>query len=91
MLTDHYGSPRRLADYRRQFEKTVRQDGEDPFIFMIELETLAVKAFRDVGPSSRIRMIRDRFIAGTILIVFRLRHPSRILLTDVEYGRAMPT
>ena len=29
-LTDHNGSPGRLADYRRQFERTVRQDGEDP-------------------------------------------------------------
>ena len=28
-LTDHNGSPGRLADYRCQFEKTVRQDGED--------------------------------------------------------------
>ena len=43
-VTDHYGSPGRLADYRRQFEKTGRQDGEDPSIFAIELETLAVKA-----------------------------------------------
>ena len=57
------GLPRRLADYRRQFEKTVRQDGEDPSIFAIELETLDVKAFRDMGPSALIRLILDRFIA----------------------------
>ena len=63
-LTDHYGSPGRLEDYQRQFEKTVRQDGEDPSIFAIELETLAVKAFGDMGPSARIRIIRDRLIAG---------------------------
>ena len=47
-LTDHYGSPGRLVDYRRQFEKTVRQDGKDPSQFAVALETLAVKAFRDM-------------------------------------------
>ena len=45
-LTDHYGSPGRLADYQRQFEKTARQDGKDPSIFTIDLETL--------GPAHRI-------------------------------------
>ena len=39
VLTDLYGSPGRLANYRRQFEKTARQDGSDPSIFAIELET----------------------------------------------------
>ena len=34
-LTEHYGSPGRLADYRRQFEKTARKEGEDPSIFAI--------------------------------------------------------
>ena len=29
-LTAHYGSPGRLADYRRQFERTIRTSGEDP-------------------------------------------------------------
>ena len=46
-LTAHYGSPGRLADYRRQFEKTTRKT--DPSIFAIALETLAVKAFGDMG------------------------------------------
>ena len=32
-LTAHYGSPGRLADYRRQFERTIRTVGEDPAIF----------------------------------------------------------
>ena len=32
-LTAHYGSPGRLADYRRQFEQTTRTVGEDPAIF----------------------------------------------------------
>ena len=50
-LTAHYGSPGRLADYCRQFEKTTRKAGEDPSIFAIALETLAVKAFGDMGGS----------------------------------------
>ena len=29
-LLAHYGSPGRLADYRRQFEKATRTAGEDP-------------------------------------------------------------
>ena len=58
-MSAHYGSPGRLADYRRQFEKTTRWAGEDPSIFAIALDTLAVKAFGDMG-----RLIRDRFIAG---------------------------
>ena len=48
-LTEHYGSPGRLADYRCQFEKTTQHDGEDQSIFAIALETLAVKAFGDIG------------------------------------------
>ena len=51
-LSSHYGSPGRLASYRRQFDKTERKPGEDPANFGITLETLAVKAFG------------DRFIAG---------------------------
>ena len=58
------GSPGRLVDYRRRFERAVRWDGEDPSIFATEIETLAVRAFSDVGPSVRIRMIRDRFVTG---------------------------
>ena len=54
-LYDHYGSPGRLADYRRKFERTVRQEGEDPSILAIELETLAVRAFGDMGPNARVR------------------------------------
>ena len=63
-LLAHYGSPGRLADCRRQFEKTTRSAGEDPSIFAIALETLAVKAFGDMGQTARLRLIRDRFIAG---------------------------
>ena len=46
-------------DYRRLFERTTRTIGEDPTIF----ETLAVKAFGDMGQTARLRLIRDRFIA----------------------------
>ena len=63
-LSAHYGSPGRLADYRRQFEKTTTTTGEDPSIFAIALETLAVKAFGDMGQTTRLGLIRDRFIAG---------------------------
>ena len=63
-LSSHYGSPGRLASYRREFDKTERKPGEDPANFGITLETLAVKAFGDIGQTARLRLIRDRFIAG---------------------------
>ena len=47
-LMSHYGSPDRQADYRRQFERV----GEDPAIFATALETLAVKAFGDMGQTA---------------------------------------
>ena len=52
-LTEHYRSPGRLAEYRRQFERTTRQEGEDRSIVAIALETLAVKALADMGPYVR--------------------------------------
>ena len=55
---------RRPADYRWQFEETTRSAGDDPSIFAIALETLAVKAFGDMGQTPCLRLIRDRFIAG---------------------------
>ena len=58
MLTTHYGSPGRLADYRRKFEKTTQTAGEDPLIFAIALEMLAIKAFGDMGQTARLRLIR---------------------------------
>ena len=67
-LSSHYGSPGCLASYRREFDKTERKPGEDPANFGITLETLAVKAFGDIGgdigQAVRLRLIRDRFIAG---------------------------
>ena len=63
-LSSHYGSPGRLANYRREFDKTVRKMGEDPSNFAIKLEKLALKAFGNMGQIARLRLIRDRFIAG---------------------------
>ena len=57
-LSAHYGSPGRLEDYRRQFEKTTGSAGEDSSIFAI---ALAVKAFGDMGQTGR---LCDHFIAG---------------------------
>ena len=34
-LSSHYGSPGRLENYRREFDKTVRKPGEDPSNFAI--------------------------------------------------------
>ena len=39
-LSSHYGSPGRLANYRREFDKTVRKMGEDPSNFAIKLENV---------------------------------------------------
>ena len=63
-LAAHCGSPGRLADYLRQFEKTTRTAGENPSIFAIALEILAVKTFRDMDQTARLRLTWDRFITG---------------------------
>ena len=48
---------------RKQPEQS-RTVGEDPAIFATALETLAAKAFGDMGRTAQLRLIRDRFIAG---------------------------
>ena len=63
-LSEHYGSPGRLAEYRRQFERVSRSPGDDLSVFTIELETLARRAFVDVDASVRLQLVRDRFIDG---------------------------
>ena len=63
-LSSHYGSPGRLANYHREFDKTVRKRGQDASNFAITLETLAVKAFGNMGQTACLRLIRDQFIAG---------------------------
>ena len=46
-------------------DQTVRTNHQNhPAIFATALETLAVKAFGDMGQTARLRLIRDRFIAG---------------------------
>ena len=97
-LTAHYGSPGRLADYRRQFERTTRTVGEDPAIFATALETLAVKAFGEMGQTARLRLIRDRFIAGhsscELLSAWTVCPPrlqSGTWWTVAAFGRATPT
>ena len=62
VLTAHYGSPGRLVDYRRQFERLTWAAGTDPSIYATELEMLAMKAFGDMGHLARLRLVRDRFI-----------------------------
>ena len=97
-LTAHYGSPGRLADYRRQFERTIRTSGEDPANFATALEMLAVKTFGDIGQTARLRLIRDRFIAGHNSCDLRRhldsapRRPlSEMWCTVAAFGKAMPT
>ena len=63
-LSDHYNSPGRLAEYKRQFQRAFRRPGDDPSIFAIELETLARRAFVDIDPLIQLHMVRDRFIDG---------------------------
>ena len=48
-LTEHYSSPRGLADYRRQFERVSRSPGDDLSVFAVEIETLAMRAFADLN------------------------------------------
>ena len=63
-LTVHYGSPGRWADYLGQFERMIRTAGEVLSIFATALETLATKAFGDMGQTAQLRIIWDRFVAG---------------------------
>ena len=63
-LTEHYGSPGQLADYQ---------------IIAIDLDTLAVKAFEDMGPNARLPLIQDRIIAGHENCALR-RHLDSVLL-----------
>ena len=63
-LSDHYSSPGRLAEYKRQFQRAFRRPGDDPLIFAIELEMLARRAFIDIDPLIQLQMVRDRFIDG---------------------------
>ena len=63
-LSEHYGSPGWLAEYKHQFRRAFRCPDDDPSIFAIELETLARRAFADIDSSIQLQMVRDRFIDG---------------------------
>ena len=63
-LSEHYGSPGRLAEYRRRFERAFRSSGDDLSVFAIKLETLARRAFGDVDDLVRLQLVRDTFIEG---------------------------
>ena len=63
-LLDHYNSPGRRAEYKRQIQRVVRRPEDDPSVFVIELETLARRAFTDIDCSIQRQMVRDRFIDG---------------------------
>ena len=56
-LSDHYNSPERLAEYKRQFQRVFCPQREDPSIFAIELETLARRAFIDIDISIQLQMV----------------------------------
>ena len=71
-LSDHYNSPGRLAEYKRQFHRVVRRPRVDPSIFAIELETLARRAFIDIDISIQLQMMRDRFIDGQVSVWDRI-------------------
>ena len=62
-LSEHYGSPGRLAEYKHQFRRAFRRRGDDPSVFAIELETLARRAFAGGNTSIQLQLERDRFIA----------------------------
>ena len=76
-LLDHYSSPGRLAEYKRQFQWAFRHPGDDPSIFAIEQETLARRAFIDIDPLIQLQMVRDRFIDGQAECALR-RHLDRL-------------
>ena len=70
-LSDHYNSPGRLGEYKRQSQRVARRPGDDPSIFAIELETLVRRAFMDIDLKNQLQMVRDRFIDGQELQDFR--------------------
>ena len=72
-LSDHYNSPGRRAEYKRQFQRVARQPADDPSVFAMELETLVRRAFIDIDSSIQIHMVRDRFIDGQVECALR-RH-----------------
>ena len=65
-LSEHYGSPGRLAEDKREFIRAFRRPGDDPLVFAIELDTLARRAFANVNTSIQLQLVQDRFITGQV-------------------------
>ena len=57
LLSEHYNAPGRLAEYKRQFQRGFRRPGDDPSIFVTELETLAQRAFIDIDLKIQLQMV----------------------------------
>ena len=90
-LSEHYGSPGRLAEYKCQFRRAFRRPDDDPSIFAIVLETLARRVFADIDSSIQLQMVQDRFIDGQTECALR-RHldsfgPITLMQTIVESCR----
>ena len=87
--SDHYNAPGRLAEYKRQFQRSFQLPGDDPSIFAIELETLARRAFMDIDTTIQSQMVRDRFIDGQAECALR-RHLDNLgpntPMTDIVVG-----
>ena len=85
-LTEHYGIPSRLADYRRQFERTTRTAGEDPTMFAMRwrhwrsrhLETWA-KQRNFASYTIDLLLVMIVVSCADIWIVHRRRLPAGIL------------
>ena len=59
LLSDHYNSPGRLAEYKRQFQRAFWRPGDDP-------------AFIDIDILNQLQMVRDRFIDGQVECALRI-------------------
>ena len=58
-LSENYGSPGRLAEYKRQFRRAFRRPDDNLSIFAIKLGTLARRALTDIDSSIQLQMVRD--------------------------------
>ena len=58
--------------------------GTDPSIFAVELETLAMRAFGVLSQLARLRLVRDRFIAGQAGCTLRRHLYSVAMETPIQ-------
>ena len=61
-----------------------RPEGRGGEVFAIALETLAVKAFSDIGLNARLHLICDRFVAGHDNCALRRHLDSVPLETPIQ-------